>query len=87
MGRGGLYSLSLIFVLVLPFASANISHYDDYWSKKAAEAWNRTLATYEPMPAKVVSHFNEHTHRYNYTANKQSRGLSPYHAYFLFILL
>lgn len=65
MGRGALYSLSLIFVLTLPFVSANIAQYDDYWSKKAAEAWNRTLATYEPMPAKVVTHFNVHTTRYN----------------------
>lgn len=68
MVRNELYPFLIILILAfastLPSSTANIAQYDDYWAKKAAEAWNRTLETYEPMPAKVVSHLNMHTSRY-----------------------
>lgn len=56
--------LIFAFASILPFSTANIAEYDDYWSKKAAEAWNRTLETYEPIPVEVVNHLNVHTQRY-----------------------
>lgn len=68
MVRDELYPFLIIlifaFASTLPSSTANIAVYDEYWAKKAAEAWNRTLETYEPMPAKVVSHLNLHTSRY-----------------------
>ncbi|KAL3624178.1 putative pectate lyase P59 [Castilleja foliolosa] len=55
-----------VLVLLFAFAScisANIPQFDEVWKKRAVEAWNRTLASYEPNPAKVVSHLNLHVHR------------------------
>ncbi|KAH6792057.1 Pectate lyase family protein [Perilla frutescens var. hirtella] len=68
MERAELYSFSIILIFafastLLPSSTANIAVYDEYWQKRAAEAWNRTLDTYEPIPAKVVSHLNLHTSR------------------------
>ena len=67
MGRAELYSFFIILFFacasILPFSTANIAQYDDYWKKKAAEAWNRTLETYEPIPAKVVNHLNSDSNR------------------------
>ncbi|KAL3624179.1 putative pectate lyase P59 [Castilleja foliolosa] len=63
MQRAKVYSL---LVLLLAFAScikANIVEFDEVWERRAAEAWNRTLESYEPSPAKVISHLNLHVHR------------------------
>ncbi|KAL8471523.1 hypothetical protein ACS0TY_028966 [Phlomoides rotata] len=67
MERANSYSF-LIIVLVtavslLPWSEAHILEYDEYWTKQSAEAWNRTLASYEPNPAKIVSHLNLHADR------------------------
>lgn len=70
MVRNEIYLFSIILILAfastLPSSTANIAEYDDYWAKKAAAAWNKTLETYEPIPAKVVSHLNMHTNRYGF---------------------
>lgn len=51
------------FATVLPSVKANIADFDEVWQKRATEAWNRTLESYEPHPEKIVSHLNLHTHR------------------------
>lgn len=68
MERVELYSFLIILIFAsastLPISEARIAEYDEYWEQRAAEAWNRTLETYEPIPAKVVSHLNLHAGRY-----------------------
>ncbi|KAG8384733.1 hypothetical protein BUALT_Bualt04G0148900 [Buddleja alternifolia] len=67
MQRSELYSLIILFfglASFLPSITAHIADSDDvYWQKRAAEAWNRTLLSYEPQPEKIVSHLNMHVHR------------------------
>lgn len=57
------YSLLLLFLAFASTSEANIAEFDEYWKARAAEAWNRTLLSYEPEPAKIVSHLNQHAHR------------------------
>ncbi|XP_011098575.1 probable pectate lyase P59 [Sesamum indicum] len=52
------------FASTLPGAvRAHIAEFDEVWQRRAEEAWNRTLESYEPAPAKIVSHLNLNVHR------------------------
>ncbi|KAG8366838.1 hypothetical protein BUALT_Bualt16G0009500 [Buddleja alternifolia] len=53
------------FASVLPILKGNIipDSNEEYWVKRAAEAWNRTLEAYEPYPEKIISHLNVNAHR------------------------
>lgn len=60
-----------MFVLLFAFASlaglrAHIAEWDEHWLQRKAEAYNRTLETYDPNPEHVVAHLNMHTNRYVY---------------------
>lgn len=70
MERAEVYSLLIVllfaFASTLPCTTANFIDFDEVWQKRAAEAWNRTLESYEPNPAKIVSHLNLHADRYIY---------------------
>ncbi|XP_051140387.1 probable pectate lyase P59 [Andrographis paniculata] len=70
---------SVIFAAVLVLAAAstingNIAEFDDFWKMKAEESWNRTLQSYEPSPAKIVSHLNVHAQRALEEMKKESMG-------------
>ncbi|EPS66620.1 hypothetical protein M569_08154, partial [Genlisea aurea] len=56
-------SVVAISSCLVPTSDARIAEYDDFWKKRRAEAWNRTLLSYEPNPAKIVTHLNLHSHR------------------------
>lgn len=57
------YSLLVLFLAFASRSEANFAELDEYWQARAAEAWNHTLESYEPEPAKIVSHLNMHSHR------------------------
>ncbi|XP_073060351.1 probable pectate lyase P59 [Primulina eburnea] len=65
---GGIKFNSLIvlfyaFASFLPTLRANFAEFDEFWQRRAAEAWNRTLESYEEEPHKIVSHLNMNVHR------------------------
>ncbi|KAH6822313.1 Pectate lyase family protein [Perilla frutescens var. hirtella] len=51
------------FASILGVLNANIGEWDEVWLKRQAEAMNRTLETYEPIPEHVVTHLNVNTKR------------------------
>ncbi|KAL0332035.1 UNVERIFIED_CONTAM: putative pectate lyase P59 [Sesamum calycinum] len=58
--------ICLLVLFLFAFAGAaraNIAEFDEVWQRRAEEAWNRTLESYEPAPAKIVSHLNLNVHR------------------------
>ncbi|KAL0450592.1 UNVERIFIED_CONTAM: putative pectate lyase P59 [Sesamum latifolium] len=55
---------------------ANIAEFDEVWQQRAAEAWNRTLESYEPAPAKIVSHLNLNAERALKEVNEQELSLN-----------
>lgn len=55
--------LYIAFASILPVLRANIAEYDEVWLRRAAEAWNRTLESFEPHPEKIVTHLNMHVQR------------------------
>ncbi|KAL7086097.1 hypothetical protein ACP275_14G318600 [Erythranthe tilingii] len=59
----GLLFLLIAFAYALPSISANFVDSDEYWVKRSVQAWNNTLESYEPHPAKIVSHLNLHSTR------------------------
>ncbi|PIN16336.1 Pectate lyase [Handroanthus impetiginosus] len=66
MQRVEIYLMMMLFALASiypPIVRANIAEFDEFWQKKAAEAWNRTLQSYEPNPEKIVTHLNLNVHR------------------------
>ncbi|PIN01764.1 Pectate lyase [Handroanthus impetiginosus] len=61
--RNSLTVLLFAFTSILPIIRANIGEFDEVWLRRAAEAWNRTLESYEPEPERIVSHLNMNVHR------------------------
>lgn len=52
------------FIGILPGLNSHIGEWDEVWQKRAEEARNRTIETYEPIPEHVVAHLNVNAKRY-----------------------
>lgn len=52
------------FTSIFPVLNAHIGEWDEVWQKRAEEARNRTIETYEPIPEHVVAHLNVNAKRY-----------------------
>ncbi|XP_073018958.1 probable pectate lyase P59 [Primulina eburnea] len=55
--------LFIAFASILPSLGAHYAEFDEVWRRRADEAWNRTLESYEERPEKIVNHLNMHVHR------------------------
>lgn len=51
------------FTSIFPVLNAHIGEWDEVWQKRAEEARNRTIETYEPIPEHVVAHLNVNAKR------------------------
>ncbi|KAL0343916.1 UNVERIFIED_CONTAM: putative pectate lyase P59 [Sesamum angustifolium] len=71
--------ICLLVLFLFAFAGAaraNIAEFDEVWQRRAEEAWNRTLESYEPAPAKIVSHLNLNVHRALKEVNEEELSLN-----------
>ncbi|KAK8693342.1 hypothetical protein V6N13_070927 [Hibiscus sabdariffa] len=51
------------FAALIPtLRGSNIAEYDDVWKQRALQAWNNTLAAYEPNPENVIRALNQRVH-------------------------
>ncbi|KAK4477624.1 hypothetical protein RD792_016862 [Penstemon davidsonii] len=55
--------LLLAFAANLPSLQANFEEFEGVWLKRAEEAWNRTLKSFESEPEKIVTHLNMNVHK------------------------
>lgn len=55
--------LFIAFASILPSLRAHYAEFDEVWRRRADEAWNRTLESYEERPEKIVNNLNMHVHR------------------------
>ncbi|XP_012457610.1 pectate lyase [Gossypium raimondii] len=58
------FALFFSFAALIPGLWANIAEFDDFWKQREEEAWNITLATYEPNPENVTNHFNYNVNKF-----------------------
>lgn len=49
-----------------PTILGHIGEFDEVWQKRAAQAWEHALRTYEPDPTNVTDALNHKVHRYIY---------------------
>jgi pectate lyase len=53
----------ILFIAFAAFVPTLKAQIDKVWERRAQEAWNRTLDSYEPDPVKIVTHLNANVHR------------------------
>lgn len=46
------------FATLIPSLWANIEEFDQFWKQREEEAWQNTLAAYEPSPINVTNNLN-----------------------------
>ncbi|CAH9103561.1 unnamed protein product [Cuscuta europaea] len=58
---------ALLFValtsIIVPSILGHIGEFDEVWRRRAAEAWENALKTYEPDPYNVTAAFNSHVQK------------------------
>ncbi|XVE68064.1 hypothetical protein DITRI_Ditri09bG0039000 [Diplodiscus trichospermus] len=62
------------FATIIPSLWANIAEFDEYWKQRADQAWQNTVAAYDPSPGNVTSNLNYNVNKALIKSGNITRG-------------